>query len=102
MCRYATNALKKVIMVSSGTVCKRVVYGRWRGRCFAGGLFVKKRRRTEKKTHIDTPEHQRTVHIESLNFRRPRGVCRGSGKENTSSGLVCPSRGSNDSVRESD
>ena len=89
-------------MVSSGTVCKKVVYGRWSGCCFAGGLWVKKRIRMEKNAHIDTPVHQRTVHIESLNFRRPLGVCRGSGSENTSNGLVCPSRGSRDSVRESD
>jgi len=41
------------------------------------------------------------VQVESLYFRRLRGVCRGSGRLNTSIGLVSPSLGRRDSVRES-
>lgn len=54
----------------------------------------------EKKTHTETPVHQNMVQYESLNFRRARVICRGSGKENTSMGRVVPSLGSSDSVRD--
>jgi hypothetical protein len=100
ICEYATAALTNVRIVNIGTVCNRVVYGNvTRG---DGGLFVRKRRRMEKNTHKETPVHQMAVHIESWYFRRRLGVCLGSGRENTSSGLVRPSRGRRDSVRESD
>jgi len=52
----------------------------------------------EQNTHIESPVHQIDIHIASLYFRRPREICRGSGKLKTSSGRVLPSRGSNDSV----
>lgn len=54
----------------------------------------------EKKTQTETPVHQNMVQCESLNFRRLRVICRGSGKENTSIGRVVPSLGSSDSVRD--
>jgi len=43
-------------------------------------------------------EHQITVQIESLYFRRALETCQGSGNESTSRGRVFPSRGSNNSV----
>jgi hypothetical protein len=101
MCVYAANALKKVRIVSIGTVCNRVVYGKVT-RGDLGGLRVMKRRRIEKNTQRETPAHHTAVQMESLYFRRPLGVCRGSGRENTSRGLERPSLGSSDSVRDSD
>lgn len=66
------------------------------------GFFVRKRRRIEKKTQTETPVHQMAVQMELWYFLRRLGVCRGSGRENTSSGLVRPSRGRRDSVRDRD
>lgn len=62
------------------------------------GLPVRKRMITEKKRQNVRLEHQITVQMESLYFRRALETCLGSGKENTSRGRVFPSRGSNDSV----
>lgn len=45
-------------------------------------------------------EHQITVQMESLYFRRVLETRLGSGKENISRGRVLPSRGSNDSVND--
>lgn len=61
-----------------------------------------KRVRIEKNRQIVTPDNHIAVQTESLYFRRPLGVCRGSGKENTSNGRVWPSRGRRDSVRDRD
>ena len=47
-------------------------------------------------------EHQITVQMESLYFRRALDTCLGSGNENTSRGRVFPSRGSNDSVKDNE
>jgi hypothetical protein len=99
MCVYATNALMNVRIVNMGTVCNRVVYGNVIPYLVLVFL-LRKRRTTEKITHRETPVHQTAVHIESWYFRRRLGMCRGSGRENTSSGLVRPSRGKRDSVRD--
>ena len=55
---------------------------------------------TEKSRQNVRLEHQITVQMESLYFRRVLEVSLGSGKENTSRGRVFPSRGSNDWVRD--
>jgi hypothetical protein len=101
ICEYATAALRNVSIVNMGTVCNKVVYGNV---TLPGGVgfFFRKRRRIEKNTHIETPVHQNAVQMESWYFRRRLGMCRGSGREKTSSGLVRPSRGKRDSVRERD
>ena len=54
-------------MVSRGTVCRSVVYGRFEE---LEGAFVKKRMMIEETRHMLTPDNQMVVHIESLNFRR--------------------------------
>lgn len=100
MCAYDTTALRAMRMVSKGTVCRRVVYGKVTFGLFVG-LRVRKRIRMELKKHMLNPAHQAAVHLWSLYFRRPRGTYRGSGNENTSTGRVCPSRGRSDSVSES-
>jgi hypothetical protein len=97
ICVYATVALRNVSIVNIGTVCSRVVYGVTLGDV---DFLFRKRDRTEKNTQIATPVHHIAVHKKSWYFRRRREVCRGSGRENTSSGLVRPSRGKRDSVRE--
>lgn len=56
----------------------------------------------ENTTQTLTPKSHIDVQIESLYFRRPLGVCLGSGSEKTSRGRVRPSRGNNDSVRDKD
>ena len=56
----------------------------------------------ENSRHSVRLEHQITVQIESLYFRRALEVCLGSGKENTSRGRVFPSRGRSDSVNDSE
>src|SRR6267154_3711052 len=95
---YATIALRNVKMVSRGTVCSRVVYGIDALRSSPLlDLPLKNSSRMEKKTHRETPVHQNMVQCESLNFRRLRVICRGSGRENTSMGRVVPSLGSSDS-----
>ena len=91
---YATRALINVRIVSKGTVCSRVVYGS-DAPDLLSGLWMN-RSRTEKKTHTETPVHQIMVQCESLNLRRPRVICRGSGRENTSIGRAVPSLGSSD------
>lgn len=96
---YATRALRNVNMVSRGTVCSSVVYGSETLRPSSSRVLPEKNNsRMEKKTHTETPVHQNMVQCESLNFRRLRVICRGSGKENTSMGRVVPSLGSSDSV----
>ena len=55
----------------------------------------------EKKRHMPTLAHHAAVHRESLYFRLLLGTNRGSGSVKTSRGRVRPSRGSNDSVRDS-
>lgn len=99
ICTYATAALRNVRIVSSGMVCRRVVYGTG-PRDLPG--FRRKRSRIEKKRHMAAPVHQTIVHEESLNFRRERDGRCGSGSENTSMGRVVPSLGSSDSVKERD
>ena len=47
-------------------------------------------------------EHQITVQMESLYFRRALETCLGSGNEKISRGRVFPSRGSNDSVSDNE
>jgi len=100
ICEYATNALKNVRIVSKGTVWRSVVYGVTGAGL--GGLLVRKRIRKDETRHVETPVNHIAVQIESLYFRRPRGVWRGSGREKTSFGRLCPSRGRRDSVRESE
>lgn len=99
-CVYATNALTKVRIVMRGTVCSRVVYGN-----VAGGLSsleVVNSIMIENSRHSEIPVHHNAVHMKSLNFRRPLGTCRGSGSEKTSSGRTVPSRGSSESVSDSE
>lgn len=52
------------------------------------------------KRHAVRLKHQIMVQIESLFLLLPRGRCRGSGRENTSTGRECPSLGNRDSVSE--
>jgi hypothetical protein len=56
----------------------------------------------EKNRHNVRPVHHTIVQAESLNFRRRREICLGSGNENTSMGRVVPSLGRRDSVRDKD
>lgn len=101
MCVYAAIALENVRIVSIGTVCNRVVYGRVTGGGLTG-IRDTKRRTMEKSTQKERPAHQIAVHIESWYFLRPLGMCRGSGSENTSRGLEWPSRGSREAVSDKD
>ena len=65
-------------------------------------MRVKKRMIIEKSRQRVRLEHQMTVQIESLYFRRAFETCLGSGNENTSRGRVLPSRGSNDSISDNE
>lgn len=102
MCPYATAALTNVRMVRSGTVWRRVTYGKIVRGTFLSGCRAANRRTIEETTQMVTPDNQMDVQIESLYFRRPFGVCRGSGREKTSSGRTRPSRGNSDSVKDRD
>jgi hypothetical protein len=72
MWAYATNALKNVRIVSKGTVWRRVVYGVTREG--GEGLLLRKSMSKDENRHNETPVNQVAVQIESLYFRRPRGV----------------------------
>jgi hypothetical protein len=96
---YAAAALTNVKMMSMGTVRSKTVYGNIE-LGIPSGLFVTKRRRMQKKTQRVTNPNQSDIQVASWCFRRFRGVCRGSGKENTSIGRVRPSLGRRESVRE--
>ena len=66
------------------------------------GLRVRKRMIIENSRQNVRLEHQITVQIESLYFRRAFETCCRSGNENTSRGREFPSRGSNDCVDDSE
>jgi hypothetical protein len=98
ICVYATAALRNVSIVKSGTVCSSIVYGNF----FREFVLVMKSNMMADIRHTPTPVHHRAVQMESLYFRRPLGVCRGSGSENTSIGRERPSRGNSDSVNDNE
>lgn len=70
-CTYAASALRKTMIVSSGTVCSSVTYGRLTRDGFVGRR-VRKRMRIEQNKQMLRPVHHSAVQTESLYFRRPR------------------------------
>ena len=97
---YDTIAARNVRIVKRGIVCSSVVYGMLVpfGRC-SGGKCVVNKMMKEPMMQAQTPDNQIAVQRESLYMTRRCEWRRGSGKEKTSTGRDCPSRGSSDSVR---